>query len=259
MSDLKNYSPNKPTKWWRKADVKKTFILWAICTALVGVVQNAFQNAGMGLPASETMAGVIALMNIFTWAAAPVAGLVFAMMLTALTAKRHFGDSPPAEAETEVRNSPRSASLWIVVSALLCLFALVGGLIVLQKDSVAILDKSAIQINVTGQQWVWNFDYANGARSNELYLPVDKPAVFSVTSKDVKHSFWIVQLGIKIDANPGYITQTAVTPTKIGVFDLRCAELCGLLHAYMQTKVHVVRQSDYDAWLQKQGTTEAKA
>jgi cytochrome c oxidase subunit 2 len=83
--------------------------------------------------------------------------------------------------------------------------------------------------------------------------------VFHVTSVDVKHSFWIVQMGIKIDANPGYTTETAVTPNKIGVFDIRCAELCGLLHAYMQNKVHVLSQADYDAWVTKQAELEARA
>ena len=62
-------------------------------------------------------------------------------------------------------------------------------------------------------------------------------------------------MGIKVDANPGYITETAVTPTKIGVYDLRCAELCGLLHAYMQKKVHVVSQQDYNNWVTSHGGT----
>jgi cytochrome c oxidase subunit 2 len=149
--------------------------------------------------------------------------------------------------------------VWIVVSALLCLFALVGGFIVIQKDSAALLDKNAIQVNVTGQQWLWSFDYENGARSEDLYLPVDKPVVFHITSVDVKHSFWVVQMGIKMDANPGYTTDAAVTPNKIGVFDVRCAELCGLLHAYMQTKVHVVSQADYEAWLSNHAAIEKGA
>jgi cytochrome c oxidase subunit 2 len=82
---------------------------------------------------------------------------------------------------------------------------------------------------------------------------VGKPVVFHISSKDVKHSFWIVQMGVKMDANPGYTTELAVTPNKIGVFDVRCAELCGLLHAYMQNQVHVVSKADYDAWLISQG------
>mgnify|MGYP003334029509 FL=1 len=60
-------------------------------------------------------------------------------------------------------------------------------------------------------------------------------------------------MGIKVDANPGYVTEVTVTPNRIGNFDVRCAELCGLLHAYMQNQVHVVSKADYDAWLISQG------
>ena len=256
MTDL--MSPKTP-QWWKKSDVKKTFILWIISTAVIGYVGVEFHVRNMVAPASDTMSSVISLMRIFTWAASPVAGLVAAMCITVLTSKRHYGDNPPAEADHEIRNSPKTAAIWVVVSGLFCLFALVGGLIVLQHDNEAILDSKAIQVNVTGQQWVWNFDYANGARSEDLYLPVNKPVVFHITSVDVKHSFWVVQMGIKMDANPGYTTETAVTPNKIGVFHVRCAELCGLLHAYMQTKVHVVSQADYDAWLSAHAAMEAGA
>ena len=256
---MTNLMTPKSPQWWKKDDVKKTFILWILCTAVIGYVGVEFHVRNMVDPASETMSGVISLMRVFTWAAAPVAGLVSAICLTVLTSKRHYGDNPPAEADHEIRNSPKTAAVWVVVSGIMCLFALVAGLIVLQHDNEAVLDSKAIQVNVTGQQWLWNFDYANGARSEDLYLPVDKPVVFHITSVDVKHSFWVVQMGIKMDANPGYTTETAVTPNKIGVFDVRCAELCGLLHAYMQTKVHVVSQADYDAWLSAHAATEAGA
>ena len=256
MTDLMN---PKTIQWWKKTDVKKTFILWIICTAVIGIVGVEFHVRNIVEPASENMSSIISLMSIFTWAAAPVAGLVSAMSLTILTSKRHYGENPPPDADHEIRNSPRSAAVWLVVSGLLCLFALVGGLVVLEQENEAVLNTQAIQVNVTGQQWLWNFDYANGARSEDLYLPVNKPVVFHITSVDVKHSFWVVQMGIKMDANPGYTTETAVTPNKIGVFDVRCAELCGLLHAYMQTKVHVVSQADYDAWLSAHAAMEAGA
>jgi len=256
MTDV--MTPKAP-QWWKKPDVKKTAILWVICTAVIGYVGVEFHVRNMVEPASETMSGIISLMRIFTWAAAPVAGLVAAMCITVLTSNRHYGDAPPPEADHEIRNSPRATALWVSVSGLLCIFALIGGLIVLQKDNAAILENNAIEINVTGQQWVWNFDYANGARSEDLYLPVNKPVVFHITSVDVKHSFWVVQMGIKMDANPGYTTEAAATPDKIGVFDVRCAELCGLLHAYMQTKVHVVSQADYDAWLNNHAQSEKGA
>jgi cytochrome c oxidase subunit 2 len=62
-------------------------------------------------------------------------------------------------------------------------------------------------------------------------------------------------MGIKIDANPGEFTETAVTPNKIGVYDVRCAELCGLLHAYMQNKVIVESKEDFDMWMANEPDT----
>jgi cytochrome c oxidase subunit 2 len=117
---------------------------------------------------------------------------------------------------------------------------------------------NAMIVNVTGQQWVWTFSYPeNGnVESDQLYLPVNRPVVFHVTSKDVIHSFWVVQMGIKIDANPGQVTTTSVVPDTLGNFDVRCAELCGLLHAHMQTKTHVVSTTDFASWIKaREGRT----
>jgi cytochrome c oxidase subunit 2 len=244
-------------QWWKRKDVKRHGIWWIILTPIIGFIASEAQTRAMGAPASEAMENVINLMRIFTWAASPVAALVAVLAFGALLGDRHYGDNPPAEADHAIRNSPRANAVWIVVSALLCLFALIAGLIALQKDNEALLDAEANRINVVGQQWAWNYDYpdGNGVRSEVLHLPVDEPVVFHVTSVDVKHSFWVVQLGIKIDANPGEITETAVTPTKIGTFDIRCAELCGLLHSYMQNKVIVESREDYDAWIASQPDT----
>ena len=252
MSDLE--TKKSPSVFERK-DVKQTVFFWVIFTAIIGYAAAELQARSMGVAASETMSTTIQMMRVFTWVAAPIAGLVAAMAMTTLIAKIHYGDTPPEEADHQIRNSTKLSATWLVVSSVLCLFAVVWGTIVLQKDNAALLDPKAMNVNVTGQQWAWNFDYVNNGtvRSNVLYLPVNKPVVFHITSKDVIHGFWIVQMGIKVDANPGYTTETSVTPNKIGIYDLRCAELCGLYHAFMQTKVHVVSQGDYDAWIKSQG------
>jgi len=255
MTQLDN---NETTgQWWKRRDVRKVAILGLIFTGLIGYFGSTIQLNAMPDAASDTMGNVRHLMLVFTWAAAPMAGLVAALAVHSLTSPRHYGDTPPPESEHHIENSPRANALWLVISALLCLFALVMGTIALQKDDAARLDKSATVVNVVGQQWAWNYDYpgSNGVRSDELHLVIHHPYVFHVTSKDVKHSFWLVQLGVKIDANPGVFTETAVTPNKLGTFDIRCAELCGLLHAYMQNKVIVQSQADYDAWLATQGDT----
>ena len=112
-----------------------------------------------------------------------------------------------------------------------------------------------LEVDVTGQQWVWTFSYPHNGNveSDQLYLPVNRPVVFYVHSDDVIHSFWVVQLGIKVDANPGELTKTSVYPDRLGNYDVRCAELCGLLHADMETNVHVVKPAAFNAWLAAKG------
>ena len=102
---------------------------------------------------------------------------------------------------------------------------------------------------------MWTFEYPGNGRitSDVLVVPVDVPLYFNVTSLDVLHSFWVVEAGVKIDANPGAITNTGFTPNKLGTFNIRCAELCGLHHAYMETKLVVVTQQDFDSWVREQG------
>lgn len=248
------YDLSKKAPWWQRKDVKQVGFLWLLLTIGIGFISTAVITWAMGTPASETQDQNIRLMQIFTWAASPVAGFVGAICVKMLSTKKHYGDLPPPESEHQIDNSPRAAALWLVVSSLLCLFALIFGLVIMQSDARVPAEGEAIHVNVTGNQWVWNFDYPrNNVRSNELYLPIDKTVEFTVTSKDVKHSFWIVQMGVKVDANPGYKTEVTVTPNRLGTFDVRCAELCGLLHAYMQNQVHVVTQAEYDEWIRSQG------
>ena len=242
------------TPWYKTADIRKTVILSVILTPIIGYLASEVQVRLMGPPASQVMKTTENLMYIFTWAAAPVMAIVFAIAILSLSGKVHYGDNPPPDADHEIRNSAKANIVWVTVSAILCLFAVIGGMIVLQHDNESILDDHAVDINVSGQQWVWNYDYpdSNGVRSNELHMVVNKPVVFNVTAIDVKHSFWIVELGVKVDANPAVVTQVAVNPNKLGVFNVRCAELCGLLHSYMQNKVYVQTQEEYDAWIASQ-------
>jgi cytochrome c oxidase subunit 2 len=244
----------KKPNWLKRKDVQQVAALWVILSIGIGWIAGEVISRSMGTAASDVMEETITMMKVFTWVSAPIAGFVGAICLKMLSTKLHRGDLPPPDADHSIEKSPRAAAVWIVLSSLLCLFAVVFGLVVMQEDAKTLQASEAVHVNVMGNQWVWNFDYPNNnVRSQQLYLPVGKPVVFHISSKDVKHSFWIVQMGVKMDANPGYTTELAVTPNKIGVFDVRCAELCGLLHAYMQNQVHVVSKEDYDAWLISQG------
>ena len=112
----------------------------------------------------------------------------------------------------------------------------------------------AIQISVTGRMWSWNHEYANGVQSNALYVPVDKPVKLNLTSSDVIHSYYIPAFKVKQDAVPGVPNLFVwFQATQLGDYDVFCAEYCGNQHSRMLTKVHVLTEEDYNAWLASEG------
>ena len=118
--------------------------------------------------------------------------------------------------------------------------------------------KQALRVEVIGSQWVWSFKYPEfGVESDQLMLPIDRPVDFEVVSMDVNHSFWPVQLGVKADANAVAPVQVNTTPTKVGHIDVKCAELCGLYHAYMETDGNVMTESDFNTWVNENGGHQA--
>lgn len=105
-------------------------------------------------------------------------------------------------------------------------------------------------VEVTGFQFGWRFDYPeHGVSSSELYLPRGRQILFKITSTDVIHSFWVPEFRIKQDAVPGRWTELRVTPTEVGDYRIRCAELCGYAHTTMYAPVVVVEPDEFEAWL----------
>jgi cytochrome c oxidase subunit II len=119
--------------------------------------------------------------------------------------------------------------------------------------------KTALPIQVIGQQWAWTFRFPtySAFETRELELPVNKLIAFHVTSLDVTHSFWAYELGVKADAVPGVDNVAYVTPRKTGRFMIRCAELCGLWHGHMALHARVVSAADFDRWATKERALNA--
>jgi cytochrome c oxidase subunit II len=230
-----------------KGHIRKVVILWAVIT--VALIAFAFLIPGM-MPsaASNDQHAVRLTMVVFTITSAPVIALVVAIAIYSLIAWRSGSGDPPIEEGPPIRENGPILTTWIAVSSVLVLFLLVWGFAQVQA-STANAAPGAMTVNVTGQQWIWSFEYPNSTESNRLVLPVNKPVILHITSEDVVHGFWIPNFGVKADANPGETTQIVVTPTTMGTFPIRCAELCGLYHAYMDATVSVVSQSDFDAWV----------
>ena len=240
--------------WWQRVEIKRIVWIWLGLTVILAIFALIVPARLMGPAASSTMVAVESTMTVFSVAAAPVMAVVLAIAIYSLVSWRSRGLEPPIGDGPPIRGNARATATWMVVSVGLTMFALIWGLGEMQSLSADASTPNAMVVNVTGQQWVWTFSYPqNGnVESDQLYLPVNRPVVFHVTSKDVIHSFWVVQMGIKVDANPGEVTKTGVVPDRLGIFDVRCAELCGLLHAHMDTQAHVVSSTNFAAWITAQ-------
>ncbi len=124
-------------------------------------------------------------------------------------------------------------------------------------------------VNVIGKQWSWDFNYVNdkvydtGAQANlngkpgaeatipTLYLPVNERTEFVLTARDVIHDFWVIAFLQKMDMIPGKVNKFDVTPTQVGTYRGKCAELCGAYHSQMLFNVKVVNAADYAKQMQR--------
>lgn len=247
---------SKFREWIRRPYIRHVFLIWLGLTVLLeffGPVQGRI----MGAPASESMKAIENTMALLTYAAAPVAALVIAVVLYSIFGWRQARGSGPSDESPAIRTNGPVTTAWVLVSSLLCVFLLIWGLGEMNSLAPKATSVKPMVIDAIGNQWAWNFKYPDNGNieSNQLVMPVNQPVIFHVSSMDVVHSFWIVQLGVKIDANPFRITLAHVTPTKLGRFDVRCAELCGLYHAHMQTDAVVVSPGDFSQWVANGGHT----
>lgn len=93
---------------------------------------------------------------------------------------------------------------------------------------------------------------------NQLNLPVDKPVLIHLSSKDVIHSFAIPEIRVKQDAVPGMSIPVWFIPNKVGNYEVNCSQLCGLGHYRMRGFVGIKTQAEYDAWLAEEAKNIAQ-
>lgn len=118
-----------------------------------------------------------------------------------------------------------------------------------------------VQIRVTAQRFTWGvqypgpdgqFDTADDVHLNEeLHVPVHKVVHITLTSKDVIHSFFLPHLRLKQDAMPGRSIPLWFQATKVGVYPLPCAELCGSGHTGMMGRLLIHTPEEYEVWVKK--------
>jgi cytochrome c oxidase subunit 2 len=154
------------------------------------------------------------------------------------------------------------------------------------RTSARPADPNAVVVRIIAEQFAWNVHYpgADGrfgttslsliTASNpigldrkspdgaddivllgELHLPVNRPVVIQLSSKDVIHSFGVPAMRVKQDVIPGLLTPVWFTPTMTGTFEIACSQLCGLGHYRMRGVIKVETEDAYKQFL----ATEAAA
>lgn len=124
-------------------------------------------------------------------------------------------------------------------------------------------DDAECRINVTGQQWWWEYDYAPGTcggveipepivTSGELVIPSQVDVLLTITSRDVIHSFWIPALNGKRDAVPGRTHTLRMEADEPGIYAGQCTEFCGLSHSRMRMMAVALNQADFATWVDNQ-------
>jgi cytochrome c oxidase subunit 2 len=194
------------------------------------------------------------LLGIYLPIGIAVAGIIFGLVLFAVIRYRRRDDKLPGQRD----ELPVAEGLYAVALAGIVVFLLAANFSTVDKvDEIS--DSPGQEVEVTAFQWGWRFTYpgdgvtvvGDDRRPPTLVVPTDTTVRFTVSSRDVIHSFWIPEERFKKDA----------FPERENTFDLvfdeeetvgRCAEFCGLAHADMTFDVVGMPQAEFDSWLRTQ-------
>ena len=155
-----------------------------------------------------------------------------------------------------IHGNTRLEVFWTAIPTVLMLGMVGYSFVVLHENEKK--PAREIQVGVTGQQFVWTFQYpksvTGGAAldSYGLYLPDNESVEFNIHSKDVIHSFFIPAFRLQEDAVPGITTHYRATPDRLGTYPVICDLLCGVGHSLMRTTVHVVTPARFHEWIASQ-------
>lgn len=234
-------TPPRLSAVFLSAGTRLSIVIFAIVLSACDGRQSALNTAGR---AAERIA------ELFWWMVA--GGFIIWLLVVALAIYSiHL---------RPVKEHPRLAA-WLILGGgavfpvVVLAVLLVSGLAMMPHLRVP-PDGTDLEISVSGEQWWWRVRYHTPAGpvdlANEIRLPVNRRALFLLTSPDVIHSFWIPPLGGKMDMLPGRTTRLVLEPLRTGEFRGVCAEYCGASHAFMGFPVRVTTQEAFDAWLEAQ-------
>jgi cytochrome c oxidase subunit II len=153
------------------------------------------------------------------------------------------------------KSSPPLGSVkFIVVGGIVLPTVVLVFLLFLTVDSTVALriPETSLTIRVVGHKWWWEVEYPEQGivTANEIHIPAGQPVLLRLESADVIHSFWVPQLGGKMDMLPEHERVFWIQAHRPGIYRGQCAEFCGLQHALMAFVVVALPPEEFEAWLE---------
>ena len=167
------------------------------------------------------------------------------------------GRRRPESEASQTRGNLGIEILWTAIPAVIVAVLLI--LTVRTTLQIALPDPGA-QFTSVGHQWWWEFDFRTEGfkTANEVYVAVGRTTSIDVESVDVIHSFWVPQMGGKVDMIPGRVNHIHFVPLREGRYLGECSEFCGQQHGKMRFLFVVVSPEKYSAWAHHQAKPAAQ-
>nr|BAO09030.1 cytochrome c oxidase subunit II [Henicorhynchus lobatus] len=168
-----------------------------------------------------------------------------------------------------ILDSQEIETVWTIMPAfILVLIALPSLRLLYLMDEI---NEPHLTIKAVGHQWYWSYEYSDYKdlafdsymiptqdltpgefrlleTDNRMVVPVESPTRILVTADDVLHSWAVPSLGVKMDAVPGRLNQTAFVASRPGLFYGQCSEICGANHSFMPIVVEAIPLQYFQSW-----------
>ncbi|MCX6146757.1 MAG: cytochrome c oxidase subunit II [Candidatus Kapabacteria bacterium] len=194
-------------------------------------------------------------------------GVTIAMIIFAVKYNRKSNPKPE-----QIHGNTLLEITWVIIPTIIVISMFYVGIAdygVLRRTS-----KIDNTVHVLAYQWGWQFKYENGYQTEKIqapdkyssnynfipdtvFVPVNKVTKFLLNSSEVLHSFYLPNFRIKEDAVPKQESFVIIIPEKVGVWNIACAEYCGVKHSRMYSHIAVLSQADYETWFKSHSKKEA--
>ena len=254
-----------PRRHSRFVRIFGTIVFAIVAVLFAALIINAFMNGGKPLTTlvpkgkySQDIQNLI--IPVFAIAGVVFVGVMAAVLVISWKFRERDGDDPD-EFPEQVHGRTVLEIGWTILPALILAGVAVGTVITILELNKK--PENAIHVEVTGQQWWWQYKYDVNNDGNfdgpedittatELVIPAGREIALTTASNDVIHSFWIPGLNGKKDAVPGITSPLNMQAKDPGIYRGQCTEFCGLSHANMRMLVRALPADEYDRWVANQ-------